>query len=79
LLQIFPFLSWLAPVASGALLAVLWDLGELRLYTGAAALAWFLVAGNLQFFGITPVVCAVALMFQTNLAVALFVRWKLAN
>ena len=79
MLQILPFLTWLAAVASGVLLAVLWNLGELRRYTGAALLAWFLLAGCFQFFGNTPIVSAVALLFQTILAIALFLRWKLAS
>jgi hypothetical protein len=79
LLQILPFLSWLASIASGVLLAVLWNLGELRRYSGAALLAWFLLAGYFQFFGSTPLVSAVALLFQTILATGLLLRWKLAN
>lgn len=79
MLQIFPFLGWLAPIASGVLLAVLWNLGALRRYTGAALLTWFLLAGYFQFFGATPVVRAVALFVQTILAIALFLRWKPAN
>lgn len=79
MLQILPFLSWLASIASGVLLAVLWNLGELRRYSGAALLAWFLLAGYFQFFGSTPLVSAVALLFQTILATGLLLRWKLAN
>jgi hypothetical protein len=38
-----------------------------------------LLAGYFQFFGNTPIVSAVALLFQTILAIALFLRWKLAS
>jgi hypothetical protein len=79
LLQIFPFFRWLAPIASGVLLAVLVDLGAVRRHTGAVLLVWFLLAGYFQFFGASPVVSAVALLFQTILAIALYLRWKLAK
>jgi hypothetical protein len=79
LLQILPFLGWLAPITSGVLLAFLWNDGELRRYTGPVLLAWFLLAGYFQFFGNTPVVSAVALLFQAILAIVLFLRFKLAS
>ena len=79
MLQIFPFLTWVAAITSGVLLASLWNLGELRRYTGAVLLGWFLVAGYFQFFGGSPVVQAVALLLQSILAIVLSLRWKLAN
>ena len=79
MLQMFPFLTWLAAVASGILLMLLWSLGELRRYSGAALLSWFLIAGYCQFFGASPVVRAVGLFFQTALAIVLSLRWKFSS
>jgi len=79
MLQIFPFLTGLAAVASGALLILLWNLGELRRYSAAALLGWFLIAGYCQFLGASPVVRAVGLFFQTVLAIVLSLRWKLSG
>ena len=79
MLEIFPFLTWVAAITSGVLLASLWNFGELRRYSGAALLGWFLLAGYFQFFGGSPVVRAVALLFQTILAIVLSLRWKLAS
>ena len=76
MLQMFPFLPWLAAITSAALLASLWNLGELRRYTGAGLLCWFLIAGYCQFFGGSPVVRAVGLFFQTILAIVLSLRRK---
>ena len=79
MLQILPFLTWLAAIASGALLVSLWNLDELRRSSGAVLVGWFLFAAYLQFFGGSPGVRAVGLSFQTILAVVLSVRWKLAS
>ena len=79
MLQILPFLTWLAAMVSGVLLASLWYLGELRRYSGAALVGWFVIAAYIQFFGGSPVLSAVGLLLQTILAVVLSLRWKLAN
>jgi hypothetical protein len=79
MLQIFPFLAWLAALTSVVLLALLWSLDELRRYSGAALLVWFLIAGYCQFFGGSPVVRAVGLFFQTILAIVLTLRWRLSS
>lgn len=79
MLQILPFLVWLAPITSGVLLVILWDLGELRRLSAAAFLIWFLLAGYLQFFAGSPIASAVGLGSQTILAVFLFWRWKLSG
>jgi hypothetical protein len=76
-LQIFPFLTWLAAITSGVLLAALWNLGELRRYSLAALLGWFLLAGYCQFLAGSPVVAALGLLLQTILAICLSLRWKL--
>jgi len=76
MLQIFPFVAWLAALSSVVLLALLWSLGELRRYSGAALLGWFLIAGYCQFFGGSPGLRAVGLLFETILAIVLSLRWK---
>jgi hypothetical protein len=63
-------------MTSAALLAMLWNLGEFRRYTGAGLVCWFLVAGYCQFFGGSPVARAAGLLFQTILAIVLSLRWK---
>ena len=79
MLQILPFLTWLAAITSAVLLAVLWQLDELRRSSIALLLGWFLVAGYCQFFGSTPLVRALGLVFQTILAVSLSFRWKIST
>ena len=80
MLEVLPFLTWLATATSVVLLAVLWYLGDLRRYAGAALLTWFLIAGYCQFLGGSPVVRAVGgLMFQTILAIVLSLRWKFSS
>jgi len=79
MLQVFPFLTWLAAVTSVVLLVLLWNLGDLRRYSGAALLSWFLIAGYCQFFGGSPVVSGVGLFLQTILAIVLSLRWKLSS
>ncbi len=79
MLYFFPFLAWLAPITSGVLLATLWNLGELRGYSGAALLGWFVVASYCQFFAGSPVIHAVGLFLQTILAIVLSLRWRLSS
>ena len=79
MLQVFPFLAWLAAVTSAVLLLLLWYFGELRRYSGAALLGWFLIAGYCQFLGGSPVVSAIGLFLQTILAIVLALRWKLSS
>ena len=76
MLQIFPFLTWLAVVTSAVLLAALWHLGQLRPRGFAFLLGWLLVAAFCQFLATSAVVAAVGLLLQTILAVYLIVRWK---
>ena len=78
MLDIFPFLTWLAPLTSGVLLAVLWSLGELGRTSGAALLGWFLLAVYCQFLAGSLGVHAVGLGLQTILAIVLSVRLKLS-
>jgi hypothetical protein len=42
-LQVFPFLVWLATALSAVLLVALWKLGDLRPWAVVALLGWFLV------------------------------------
>ena len=76
MLQLFPFLGWLAPIASGTLLVILWNVGELRRRTAMALVVVFLGAGYLQFLGSSSVVCASGRAIQTLLAIYLIVRWR---
>lgn len=76
MLQLFPFLGWLAVTTSAALLSLLWYLGELRPVGGGMLLGWFLLAGYLQFFGGAALVEAAGLAGQTILAIFLILRWK---
>jgi hypothetical protein len=76
-LEILPFLTWLASITSLVLLIALWRLGEL----GPACLmllsAVSLLAGYLQFFGGSPLAASAGLALQTTVAVGLILRWKL--
>ncbi len=76
MLEIFPFLVWLATVASAVLLAVLWKSGELRPGTLGLLLGWFLVAGYCQFFASSALVSAIGRALQTILAIFLILRWR---
>jgi hypothetical protein len=78
MLYLLPSLAWIAAITSGVLLFLLWDMGELRRYGGAAHAGWFLAAGYFQLFGSTPVVSALGLVFQSILAVALLIRFRQA-
>jgi hypothetical protein len=76
-LYILPFLTWLAAIASAALLIVLWQFGELRGNGLALLLGWYLAAGYCQFFSKSPVVEAVGIALQTFLAISLILRFRL--
>jgi hypothetical protein len=78
-LQLFPFLAWLAPITSAVLLTLLWNLGDLGRGTLAVLLAWFLLAGWCQFLAGSAVVAAAGLLLQTILAIYLIFRWKLSR
>ncbi len=78
MLQVFPFLAWLAAIISAILLAALWSLGELRPGVLGVLAAWFLAAAYCQFLGASAMVAAVGLLCQTILAIYLIFRWKLA-
>jgi len=73
-LEIFPFLTWLAPITSAFLLIVLWR--ELRPRSLLLLLALFALAGYCQFFAASPVAGPVGLGLQTALSVGLMIRWK---
>jgi len=78
-LEIVPFLAWLAAITSAVLLAVLWNLGELRRRSLAVLGGWFLVAGYCQFLAGSVVVGTVGLLLQTVLAICLVLRWRLSG
>jgi len=79
MLEIFPFLTWAAAITSAVLLAVLWTLGELRRWSLAGLLAWFVVAAYGQFFSGSQVASAVGLCLQTMLAIGLVLRYRLGS
>jgi hypothetical protein len=78
-LQIFPFLGWLAATTSVILLAALRALGELQGLRFALPAGCFLVAGYLQFFGSSAIETAGGLILQTILAVYLLLRWRMTG
>ena len=77
MLQIFPFVGWLALITSIVLLAALFWLGDLRSRTLVALGVWWIVAAYAQLFGRTPNVAAAGLGLQTILSVYLIIRWRL--
>jgi hypothetical protein len=77
MLDILPFLTWLAAITSASLLALLGWAGDLRGHARAALTVWFLVAAYCQFFSRSYVASTVGLVLQTLLAIVLCVRWKL--
>ena len=76
-LEILPFLTWLASITSLVVLIALWKLGELRPSRLVLLSAVSLLAGYWQFFGGSPLVAAGGLALQTVVAVGLILRWKL--
>ena len=78
MVQILPFLAWLAAITSAVLLIVLWRLGELRRLSVGVLLGWFLLAAYCQFLAASAIVGSVGLLFQTILAIYLMLRWKLS-
>lgn len=75
MLQVFPFLAWIAVVTSGLLLLGLRAMGELG--RGSVVLVmWFMIAGYCQFFARSTIATAAGLVLQTILAVYLLIRWK---
>jgi len=75
-LQIFPFLAWVAVVTSTVLLALLWSLGDLGRGGAGVLLGWFLLAVYFQFLGASALLRAAGLVLQTVLAICLLIRWK---
>lgn len=78
MLQIFPFLAWVAVVTSAVLLIVLWRFEELGARSVAILVPWFLIAAYSQLFGSSGTQVALGLVLQTVLALYLVLRWKLS-
>ena len=78
MLQIFPFLVFLAPLTAAVLLVVLWSLGELAGRSLGVLLVWFLLAAYCEFLAGSAIVRAVGLLCQTMLAIYLILRWRLS-
>jgi hypothetical protein len=77
-LQLFPFVVYLASIVSVVLLVMLAAAGELRWRAGLALGATFAVAAYCQFLGGSPLIAAGGLGLQTLLAIYLIVRWRLS-
>jgi hypothetical protein len=78
-LQLFPFVVYLAPITSLVLLVMLASAGELRLGAGLVLGAIFAVGAYCQFLGGSAIVAALGLGLQTLLAIYLIVRWRSAH
>ena len=78
MLEILPFIAWLAALTSSTLLFVLWKFGDLKRRSLAALVGWFMLAGYCQFFGSSAVISAAGLVLQTVLAICLMIRWKVS-
>jgi hypothetical protein len=76
MLQVFPFLGWLAAITSGVLIVVLWTAGAIGRRAGAVLVVWFLVAGFYQFSGASVFSATAGLVLQTVLALYLILHWK---
>ena len=79
MLDVLPFLLWLAAITSLVLLVVLWSGGELGGPARVLLGGWFLGAAWCQFFSGSMTWAAIGLALQTLLAVYLLVRWKLSG
>mgnify|MGYP001122433385 CR=1 FL=1 len=77
MLQILPFLAWLAVATSVVLLVSLWKLGNVRTRTGIVFSAWLVAAAYCQFVASSATVGAIGLVLQTILAIYLILRWRL--
>ena len=79
MLQLFPFLGWLALVTSVVLLIVLFWLGELSPRALVLLVAWWVIAAYGEFYGGTAIVSAAGRGLQTVLAVHLIMRWRFSG
>lgn len=79
MLQVFPFVGWLAPLISAALLIVSWADEESRGIRLVIASVLFALAAYAQFFADSERVHEAGLPLQTILAIYLIVRWRLEN
>ncbi len=76
---LFPFLAWLAPAVSVALLVLLWKFTDVRAVSLASLVGAFLVAAYAQWVPASGIVNAVGLVLQTLLAIYLIVRLRLGH
>jgi hypothetical protein len=79
MLQLFPFVTWLAAGTSLVMLVLLGASGELGRLSAVASAAWLLIAGGCQFLGRSAIVSAIGLCLQTLLAIYLILRWRFAS
>ncbi len=78
-MSLLPFLSWIAPAVSVALLVVLWKFSDVRPVSLASLVGAFLVAAYAQWVPASGLVNTVGLVLQTLLAIYLVVRIKLGH
>ncbi len=76
MLQVFPFLPYLAVVTSAVVLAALFAQGEMRALTVVLLGGLCAAAAWCEFFAASALANATGLAVQTLLAVGLLVRWK---
>ena len=79
MVQVFPFVAWLAPLISAALLIVSWANEESRGISLAVASVLFAIASYGQFLADTGWAHTAGLPLQTILAIYLLLRWRLEN
>ena len=79
MLQLFPFVVYLAAISSAVFLGALWILGELGPRSVCALLGCFLLAGYCQFLAGSAIVSTAGLVLQTTLAIYLVLRWRLSG
>lgn len=79
MLQLLPWVVWLATITSIGLLVVLFRLGELGPRALVLLGAWWLAAAYQQFFGRSALATAAGLVLQTVLAVYLIMRWRFSG
>lgn len=77
MLQLFPFIAYVAVVTSITLLAILWNSGDIGQVQGIVLTGWLAGAAYCQFFGESMATVVIGLGLQTVLALYLILYWKL--
>lgn len=77
MLQLFPFVAYLALATSATLLAVLWISGDIGQRQGVLLSSWLALAAYYQLFSSSTMAVVIGLGLQTVLALYLILYWKL--